>query len=176
MTPEEYLAEIEIRQSKVGENSHNLDLIHPENIKFRSTSRHHHLSSSSLTEQSATYTITSVSPTLINNDDLVTVSFTSTNPQPYDWIGAYSPPDVDITQTVPVKFGCCIGSCLTGTPTNSYLTSGSGSLSFNMTNLRAGIKFYYFANSTVEPVMVASSSQVVQFTNIIIYKITKNIM
>lgn len=54
-------------------------------------------------------------PLNIDNDDIVTVSFYSPNPNQgdsstaihNDWIGAYSPADIDITTTVPVKYGYC---------------------------------------------------------------------
>lgn len=84
------------------------------------------------------YDITSVSPLLINNDDVVTVSYSSLTPKSSDWIGAYSPANTDITQTVPVKYGYCDDSA-------GYLTTGVGSLTFNLTNLRSDVAFYYFS-------------------------------
>jgi len=103
------------------------------------------------------YTINKVSPTLIKNDDVVTVSFTASAPSTKDWIGAYSPPDVDVTTTVPIKYGWCdeIGD---------YTTSGVGSMTFNLTNVRAGVAFYYFTNSTAHPILVAEGG-VVNFEN-----------
>lgn len=84
------------------------------------------------------YKITSVSPLLINNDDVVTVKFQTTGtPSSDDWIAAYSPADVDISSTIPVKFGYCDDS-------SSYMTDGTGYLTFNLTNLRADVSFYYF--------------------------------
>jgi hypothetical protein len=106
-----------------------------------------------------------VSPLLISNNDIVTVTFTSSSPSSSDWIGAYSPPDVNILESTPVLYGCCTGSC-SGSPTNNYLTDNTASLNFNMTNLRAGIKFYYFTGGTDTPTMVASSNQIVNFENI----------
>lgn len=47
-----------------------------------------------------------------------------------------------------------------------YMSSGVGKLTFNMTNLRADIAFYYFTNGTYSPIMVYTSDQVVQFKNI----------
>jgi hypothetical protein len=108
-----------------------------------------------------TYSILSVSPLLINNDDLVTVNFTSSAPAANDWIGAYSPPDVDVTTTSPVKWGYC------GAPSRStYMSTGYGDLAFNLTNLRAGVKFYYFKGDVTSPVSVANSSDIVQFADI----------
>lgn len=113
-----------------------------------------------LADSGPVYTITSISPTSIDNDEVVTVSFNSTAPDNSDWIGAYSPPNVDITNTAPVKFGFCdMGE-------GDYLSTGLGQLTFNMTNLRAGIKFYYFINGTSQPVSVATSTTLVNFNNI----------
>lgn len=105
------------------------------------------------------YEISDVSPLLIDNDDEVVVSFTATLPQRSDWIAAYSPADVDITTTVPVKYAWCDED-------PDYLTMGAGSLTFNMTNLRADFKFYYFTDYTWYPRLVANGTQVVSFNNI----------
>ena len=102
--------------------------------------------------------ITKISPLVISNNDVVTVEFTSSQPSSGDWIGAYSPPTVDITQTVPVKYGF-----LDASP--EYLSTGRGALRFNMTNLRAPVKFYYFKNGLSAPQLVASSSAVVSFAD-----------
>jgi hypothetical protein len=99
-------------------------LVYPENIVVASDS----------TDE---YSITSVSPLLISNDEIVTVKFTSNRPASTDWIGAYSPASVDITKTVPIKYGYC-------NEVSSYLTNGTGYLTFNLTNLRSDVKFYYF--------------------------------
>jgi hypothetical protein len=113
-----------------------------------------------------TYEILTVSPTAIDNNDVITVSFFSTNPTPHtssgydgDWIGAYSPSDVDITTTVPVKYGWCDEDL-------DYMKNGNGQLTFNMTNLRADIKFYYFTGGTATPVNVNSSDTTVVFNDI----------
>jgi acid phosphatase type 7 len=108
--------------------------------------------------QVETYSIFNVEPLVINSGDLVYVKFNTTFPSDSDWIGAYSPPDIDISTSTPVKFGYC------SEPSSSnYLVSGSGQLAFNMTNLRAGIKFYYFTGGVHTPVLVASSEKVVEF-------------
>lgn len=107
-----------------------------------------------------TYTITSVSPTVITNDDIVSVAFNSTAPGDGDWIGAYSPADADLNSVVPVKFGYCKDA------QGDYLTSGSGIMTFNMTNLRADFKFYYFSNGTSRAINVASSDTIVTFANL----------
>ena len=65
------------------------------------------------------YEITSVSPLVINSGDVVTVSYSSLKPQASDWIAAYSPANVDIKLTVPVKYGYCDDS-------DGYLTTGNG--------------------------------------------------
>lgn len=107
------------------------------------------------------YNITSVSPLVITNDDVVYVTYTSTNPREGDWIGAYSPPDVDVSAHSPVKWGYC-GSL----STSSYLQTGVGHLAFNLTNLRAGVRFHYFVNGSDLPVVVANSTSVVEFENV----------
>ena len=50
---------------------------------------------------------------------------------------AYSPASVNIQETSPVKWGYCDGNA-------SYIPTGVGSLTFNFTNLRDNIAFYYF--------------------------------
>ena len=110
-------------------------------------------------EDDATYKISSVSPTLIDNDEVVTVQYESSNPSTGDWIAAYSPSDVNIYDTAPVKFGYC-------DEVANYLTDGEGFMTFNLTNLRSDVKFYYFTNGLYEPVLVGESDQLVQFNNI----------
>ena len=95
---------------------------------------------------------------MINARDVVTVSFKTSSPSSKDWIGAYSPANVDIKTTVPVKYGWCNDYA-------DYLVTGAGALTFNFTNLRADIAFYYFTNSTAYPIQVAVSDQVVKFYN-----------
>ena len=75
------------------------------------------------------YNITSVSPNVIRNDDVITVTYYSNHPKSGDWIGAYSPSTVTLNATVPVKYGYC-------NEDTDYVNTGSGSLRFNMTNLR----------------------------------------
>ena len=104
------------------------------------------------------YSITGVVPLLINNNDLVQISFTSTKPESTDWIGAYSPADVDVSKTVPVKYALCGGD-------TNYLDTGAGILNFNFTNLRADVAFHYFTGSLVSPVLVATFAKTVSFEN-----------
>ena len=108
------------------------------------------------------YQILSVSPTEIDNNDVVTVTYFSNSPNSQsggDWIAAYSPSDVDIFTTVPVKYGYCDEDL-------NYLQNGNGQLTFNMTNLRSDIKFYYFTGGTYSPVLVNSSDSLVTFNNV----------
>ena len=105
------------------------------------------------------YKFTKIYPLLINNDDVVTVSFSSKTPSTSDWIGAYSPADVDVTKTVPVKYGWCDES-------GDYVHDGIGQMTFNLTNLRADVAFYYFTNSTSHPVLVGEATDRVSFENI----------
>ena len=93
-----------------------------------------------LTSSSDLYTISSVYPLYINNNDIVTITYESTSPSVGDWIGAYSPADVDITTTSPVRYGFC-------DEVDSYLSNGDGYLIFNFTNLRSDIIFYYFTGN-----------------------------
>lgn len=130
-------------------SANSLDKISPQNIVF------------AMDSADETYIISSVSPTLISNDALVTVSCNSSSPSSTDWIGAYSPANVDITTTVPVKYGYC-GNLIYG---SDYINSGLGQVVFNMTNLRADIKFYYFIGGTSTPMAVGNSSQIVRFEN-----------
>ncbi|KAJ1434319.1 Metallo-dependent phosphatase-like protein, partial [Ochromonadaceae sp. CCMP2298] len=88
----------------------------------------------------------------------VTVTFSSSAPSGSDWIGAYSPPGQDVTQTTPVKYGWC-------DETDSYTTQGAGVLTFNLTNLREDVEFIYFTNSTSHAVVVLVSEQRVSFKN-----------
>ena len=90
-----------------------------------------------LADSGDTYIITDVSPRAIWNDEMVTVSFYSSKPDEKDWIAAYSPPETYSTSTVPVKYGWCNDF----SPT--YLHDGTGTLTFNMTNLRADVRFVY---------------------------------
>lgn len=133
------------------ELSNELQLIKPMNI-IKSTD----------TTSESQYIILDVAPRVIKNDEVVVVSYYSTTPnlQKYgDWIGAYSPADVDITKTVPVKWGYCDED-------DDYVANGYGSLNFNLTNLRADVKFYYFTSGTYYPVMVNKSESTVTFENI----------
>lgn len=114
------------------------------------------------------YVITLVTPLAIDNDDIVSVSYYSTNPQYSDWIGAYSPviQPGDLQSTVPVKFGWCDRSeTYRDSNSNEY---GRGTLKFNMTNLRDDIVFYYFTGGTYHPVMVNNtlSTFTVSYNNI----------
>lgn len=107
----------------------------------------------------AVYSIDNVSPLFLDNDDIVQISFSSSQPSKDDWVGAYSPPEVNIHSTTPVKYGWCSDD-------GNYMLSNTGRLQFNMTNLRAGIKFYFFTNGTKYPVVVGESSSIVNFKNV----------
>ncbi len=134
------------------ELANELQLINPQNIQKIDVAD----------VDSSIYSFEDVSPLEINNDEVVVVSYYSTTPnkQKYgDWIGAYSPSTVDIKKTVPVKWGYCDED-------PDYVTTGYGSLNFNLTNLRADVIFYYFTSGTYYPVMVNTSSQIVSFANI----------
>ena len=127
-----------------------LELIRPENIIVNVNSENF-------------YNFIDVSPLEINNNDVVTVKFSSKTPSSTDWIGAYSPlvDTTNISQTVPVKYAWCKTSI-------DYLTMGIGILRFNFTNLREPIGFYYFTNGLTNSILQDMSytyGQVVQFKN-----------
>lgn len=153
-------AKMNLKRSFPAVNEHGMQLaneyqvIHPENVKNRA---HAHRLGKEYAE--GDFTIDEISPLNINNDEVVTVRFTAKTPTAKDWIGAFSPPDVDITKTVPVKYGWCDDD-------DSYLEDGTGYLTFNMTNLRADVKFYYFTNSTYSPVIVDDTAPLLSFKNI----------
>ena len=108
------------------------------------------------------YQITNINPLVISNDGIVNVSFTSLFPNEDDWIGAYTPAVniEDVFNTVPVKFGYCTWG------TNSdYLTTGSGKLSFNLTNLRGNISFYYFTGGFYWPDIFNTTSLVATYNS-----------
>lgn len=102
--------------------------------------------------------IMEIFPTVISNDEMVTIKFSSKTPNSNDWIGAYSPPDSDVSTVVPIKYGWCDDD-------DSYLSTGVGSLQFNLTNVRNGISFHMFTNGTKYPVHISTSSQTVSFKN-----------
>jgi len=102
------------------------------------------------------YTIEDVSPLLINNNDVVTVRYSALKPGILDWIGAFSPSNADTTVTSPVKFAWC-------TESPNYFSKRHGSITFNFTNLRADIAFYYFINGTTDSILVASYPLKVDF-------------
>lgn len=83
----------------------------------------------------------------IVNREIVTIEVWSSNPNESDWIGAYSPADVDITKTSPVRWAW-------GYRSPQYLSTGFGNLTFNFTNLREDISFYYFTNGIYTPIAV----------------------
>ena len=96
---------------------------------------------------------------MINSNDVVTVQFETTDAYKSDWIGAYSPPDANISTTTPVKYAYCNAD-------SSYLSTKSGTLLFNFTNLRAGIQFYYFTNGIHHPAKVDQASDIVNFRDV----------
>jgi hypothetical protein len=106
-----------------------------------------------------TYAVTGISPLVIDNDDMVIISFNANNPRSTDWIAAYSPANVDPTTTVPVKYGWCNDD-------PNYLANGSGSLKFNMTNLRADVRFYYYTGAFTHQTYVNKSSNNLTFNNV----------
>ena len=131
------------------EAANEFQMIQPEHI----IDMRHHMTAT------GTYSIKKVSPNVIKNDDVVTISFQSSSPSTSDWIGAYSPANINISETVPVKYGYCDDSA-------AYLSTGAGELTFNLTNLRADVGFYYFKNGVSKPMLVDISADIVSFEDI----------
>jgi len=78
-------------------------------------------------------------------------------PKHDDWVGVYSPANVDIKTTAPVKFKYASASA-------DYIKHGRGSLKFKLINMRDNYRFVFFRDGTKHPVAVAKSN-VVGFLN-----------
>lgn len=133
------------RPSKISYGAHTFDVETYSHLNFEPTNEFALIRSEAIKfaiEDTSvqTYSIYSVTPTIITNNAVVTVTFNSTNPSSGDWIGAYSPANVKISSTVPIKYGYC-------NEVPSYLSNGDGFLTFNITNVRSDIKFYYFTGN-----------------------------
>jgi hypothetical protein len=115
---------------------------------------------------SINYSIDSVSPTEVPRRTCdaplirpqLTVSYSSSNQSSGDWIGIYSPADVDIFSVVPIKLGYCSDS-------SEYIQRGRGTLRFQLTNIRASIAVYMFSGGLASPMAVAKSSTIVTFAD-----------
>lgn len=105
------------------------------------------------------YSFRDIQPLLINNNDIVHVSYFSSKPNQSDWIGAYRK-GANISLTSPIKFGLCSY----GAGNSKYLLTGSSTLQFNLTNIRSEVVFHYFSNGFNEPIRQAQS-QSVAFVN-----------
>lgn len=86
----------------------------------------------------------------------ITVSFSSNNQSSGDWVGLYSPANADISTVVPVKLGYCSDS-------SEYLTRGTGSLRFKLSNTRSSVAVYMFRGDLESPVAVDKSESIVTF-------------
>ncbi|CAM9236234.1 unnamed protein product, partial [Ectocarpus fasciculatus] len=86
----------------------------------------------------------------------ITVNFVSTNQSSEDWIGFYSPANVNITTVVPIKLGYCSDS-------STYLSEGIGSLRFRLTNPRATVAVYMFRGGLSSPVAVDKLNSIIKF-------------
>ncbi len=104
------------------------------------------------------FTVNILSPLIITNVTVVTVEVTSPDPQENDWIGAYSPANVKISQVSPIKYAFCKAD-------PSYLKTGKSLLKFNMTNVRSDITFYLFTGAFSSPIAIARSASNVSFAN-----------
>lgn len=101
-----------------------------------------------------------VSPKVLQTSlEWVTVSWENvSNPDKGDWIGIYSPPTADVSSIAPVKYQLASSS-------PSHGTSGSGTLRFNLVNMRSNYSFAFFRNGTDYPVLAAISQDTVSFIN-----------
>ena len=141
------------------------ELIRPENIR---ESYENVFPDKAYVPTNGTYIIFKPKYLVINNNDVVNISFKASVPMSSDWIGAFSPASdsVTLSQTVPVKFGWC--DTVYG---SSYYTQkndgryGWGWMTFNFTNLRADISFVYFTNALNAAVVVNRSDFIVTFKN-----------
>lgn len=74
-------------------------------------------------------------------------------PSKDDWIGVYSPSDVDVKTTSPVKYKWA-------TKASDYLSTGNGTLEFRLLNMRADYAFVLFTNGTAHPIAIGKSNAV----------------
>lgn len=106
----------------------------------------------------------SVTPTLIDHGDYVTITVTSSSPSPSDWVGAYTPwpgsagAPAFVKSTVPTKY-----AFLTKDP--AYLTTGTATLSFQLYNFRAAVGFAAFTGGLTAPTLTAASPMSVAFND-----------
>lgn len=110
------------------------------------------------TDADEKYQFRSISPLNIKSNDIVTVHVEATVPDVNDWVAAYVPASADVTTVSPVKFGLCSSD-------PHYMLRGEAHLDFNLTNQRADIRFHYFRNGLTDPLLVATSEDVVKMKN-----------
>jgi len=113
----------------------------------------------SLSEMRVSTVQIKATPTLLSHtQDTVTVSWSGVQqPNNSDWIGVYSPSDVNRTMTAPVKYRWANTS-------STHLSTGSGSVQFNLINGRGNYSFTFFQNGYTSPISVATSN-IVEFEN-----------
>ena len=97
------------------------------------------------------------SATTVTNGEFITVSWSGvSDPSNGDWIGVYSPSTTNVMEHYPIKFQFANHSA--GWP------SSSGSLRFQLLNLRADYIFTFMRGGIYSPTLAATSS-VVSFTD-----------
>lgn len=101
----------------------------------------------------------SVTPTLLTTPTgWVTVSWSGVaDPKSDDWIGVFSPSTVNFYTTTPIKYQYAQVS-------PNYLTTGSGSLSFQLINMHSNVVFVFMRNGTSYP-DYAAKTPIVDFSN-----------
>ena len=125
------------------------------------------------------------SATTVTNGEFITVSWSGvSDPSNGDWIGVYSPSTTNVMEHYPIKFQvpCMAAACEWGYCTNTanmWLArviaeqfanhsagwpSSSGSLRFQLLNLRADYIFTFMRGGIYSPTLAATSS-VVSFTD-----------
>jgi hypothetical protein len=100
-----------------------------------------------------------VTPQLINDGDMVTITVTSANPTSSDWVAAYTPwPVQDLTTVMPTKYQWLDYDA-------GYMASGQSRLRFQLPNMRGAFGFVVFTGGLRRPVVGAIASDNVTFVD-----------
>jgi len=106
----------------------------------------------------ASITINASPSSLTSPFQWVTVVWSGvSDPREDDWIGVFSPANVNYTDVSPVKYQYAKQS-------SKYLRTGSGSLQFDILNMHSDVIFTFMRSGTTFPTF-AAASQVVTFDN-----------
>ena len=96
----------------------------------------------------------SATPTMVTDLGWVTVTFSALSPKSTDWVAAYSPAAANITGSAPVEWftAAAFGA--------AYLTTGVGSLRFQLINMREDYAFAFLRGGQKSPTLAAMSNAV----------------